>query len=280
MNNKRNLVSALLGGGWLAALVWWERRRALRSMSDSKIKRDARNLALAAAAGVTMQLLEFPVAFCLARQACKKRRGLLQLAPLPRPLHVIAAVALLDYTLYWWHILAHRVPLLWRFHQAHHLDREMDATTGLRFHFGEIALSVLFRAGQVFVIGPAPEGFTAWQSFLFACILFHHANVRLPLRAERALARFVITPRLHGIHHSVAPEEVNSNWSSGLTIWDWLHGTLRTEVRQDNIVIGVRGRRGDSDQELLNVLAVPFRDAAPVPPNPGLFVRQPMEALQ
>ncbi|MGH9608530.1 MAG: sterol desaturase family protein, partial [Bryobacteraceae bacterium] len=71
-----------------------------------------------------------------------------------------------------------------------------------------------------------------------------------------------------------------SNWSSGLTIWDWLHGTLRTEVRQDNIVIGVRGRRGDSDQELLNVLAVPFRDAAPVPPNPGLFVRQPMEALQ
>lgn len=280
MLNKTNAIRGLLFGGWVAALVWWERRCALRSMADSKIRRDARNLAVAALAGATMQVLELPVAFYLARQARNRRRGLLQLAPLPKVAHVIAAVALLDYTLYWWHVLAHRVPLLWRFHQAHHFDREMDASTGLRFHFGEIALSVIFRAGQVFVIGPNPEGFTAWQMFLFTCISFHHANVRLPLPWERALARFVITPRLHGIHHSIAPEQVNSNWSSGLTVWDWLHGTLRTEVSQDDIVIGVRGRRGDSDQELLNVLTVPFRDAASVPPNPGLVVRQSVEALR
>lgn len=262
----RALIRGLLFGGWLAGLAYWERKHALRVTADSKLRRDARNLTIAAAAGIAMQLLELPIALYLAREAGEKRRGLLQVVPLPKTARTIAEVIFLDYTLYWWHVLAHRVPLLWRFHQAHHLDREMDATTGLRFHFGEITLSVLFRAAQVFVLGVTAEGLGAWQSFLFVCILFHHANVHLPLRWERILARFVVTPRLHGIHHSVIPEEVNSNWSSGLTIWDWLHGTLRTEVRQEPIIIGVPGFRDDSDQELLNVLVLPFRDdVAPVP---------------
>jgi sterol desaturase/sphingolipid hydroxylase (fatty acid hydroxylase superfamily) len=115
--------------------------------------------------------------------------------------------------------------------------------------------------------------------FLFACILFHHANVELPLRWERRLARFIVTPRLHGIHHSIAPEQVNSNWSSGLTIWDVLHGTLRTEVPQGTIVIGVAGRRGDRDQDLLNVLTLPFVHPAPLPPVPQEAPRQPVRAL-
>lgn len=275
------IFRGLLFGAWLAALVYWERKHALRSMADSKIKRDARNLTIAAAAGIAMQLLELPVAFYLARKASENHRGLLQLVPLPDTARTVAAVILLDYTLYWWHVLAHRIPLLWRFHQAHHLDREMDVTTALRFHFGEVTLSVLFRAAQVAVLGTTPEGLMAWQSFLFVCILFHHANVRLPLRWERMLARFVITPRLHGIHHSIAPTEVNSNWSSGLTIWDWLHGTLRTEVPQETIVIGVAGYRGDSDQELLNVLTLPFHEeAAPVPPMTFTPVREPVSELR
>ena len=274
------MISGLLFGGWLAALVYWERKRALRSTADSKIKRDARNLVIAAAAGVPVQLLELPLAFYLARKANERQRGLLYIVPMPKAARTIAAVVLLDYTLYWWHVLAHRVPLLWRFHQAHHLDREMDATTALRFHFGEISLSVLFRAAQVLVLGPTPAGLRAWQSFLFVCILFHHANIRLPLVWERVLARFVVTPRLHGIHHSVAPEEVNSNWSSGLTVWDWLHGTLQTEVPQETIIIGVEGYRDDSDQELLNVLTLPFREAAAVPPIPQHVLRQPIAALQ
>ncbi len=280
MMSGRNPKRALLLSGWLAALIWWERRRALRASADSKIRRDVRNLAVAATAGAARQVLELPVAFFLAKQASEKHRGLLQLLPLPKIACTIAAVALLDYTLYLWHVLTHRVPLLWRFHQAHHLDREMDATTGLRFHFGEIALSILFRAAQVFVLGPTPAGLAAWQFFLFSCILFHHANIRLSLDWERRLARLIVTPRLHGIHHSVAPEEVNSNWSSGLTVWDWLHGTLRTDVPQETIVIGVAGHRNDSDQELLNALTVPFRDAAPVSPMPPWMRRQPINALR
>ena len=207
-----NSVQALIVGGWVVTLLWLERRRALRHNVDNKIVRDVRNLAVAAGAGIVMQTLEAPVAFRLARAAEEKRCGLAQWLPFPPLARGLIAVVLLDYTLYLWHVLTHRVPFLWRFHQVHHIDREMDASTALRFHFGEIAISVPFRIGQVLLIGPSRMSFALWQMFLMICILFHHSNVRLPIAVERRLARLVITPRLHGIHHSIAVEEMNANW--------------------------------------------------------------------
>ncbi len=279
-NPLPNAVRGLIIGGWIAALVWWERRRALRRVVDSKIQRDARNLAVAAGAGVVMQFVEAPLAFALAEWCEKTHSGLLQQVPVSGLARGAAAIVLLDYTLYLWHVLTHRIPLLWRFHRAHHIDREMDATTALRFHFGEMALSVGFRAAQVVTIGPAPMAFAVWQMFLFVCILFHHSNVRLPLQWERLLARIVVTPRLHGIHHSIVPQEVNSNWSSGLTVWDWLHGTLRTDTPQERIVIGVAGFLSDSEQRLGNVLSAPFRDGAAVPAATARGIRQPISQLE
>jgi sterol desaturase/sphingolipid hydroxylase (fatty acid hydroxylase superfamily) len=273
-------VRALVVGTWLAALVWWERRSALRPTVDSKMERDVRNIAIAALAGAVVQFIEVPVAFGLAQQVQSRRWGLIQQLPGPPVARAIVAIVLLDYTLYLWHVLTHRVPLLWRFHEVHHIDREMDATTALRFHFGEVAISVLFRAAQVLTIGPAPVAVASWQIFLFLCILFHHSNVRLPLAWERRLARVIITPRLHGIHHSISAADMNSNWSSGLTVWDCLHGTLRTRVPQNSIVVGVEGHLGDSDQRLSNVLMLPFRESADVPEMPEHAVRQPLSALK
>jgi sterol desaturase/sphingolipid hydroxylase (fatty acid hydroxylase superfamily) len=274
-----NSIRVAVLGGWVAGLLWWEYRRSLRRVLESKLKRDIRNLTVAALAAAAMQFIEVPVAIAITMRAEQKHSGLLQMPPAPGWVKLIAAILLLDYTLYLWHRLTHRVPLLWRFHQVHHVDREMDATTALRFHFGEIALSVAFRAAQVWLIGPTPASYAAWQSFLFFCIMFHHANIRLPLIWERRLARLVVTPRLHGIHHSVVPEEVNSNWSSGLTVWDWLHGTLRTSVPQDSIIIGVEGLRGDQEQQLWKVLALPFRAAAGVTPMPASGLSDPISAL-
>src|SRR5581483_8455279 len=182
----------------------------------NKLRRDVRNLVIAVPAGAAMQMLEMPVALKLSKITQHRRWGLLPRLYLPPRVAMLSGILLLDYTLYWWHYLTHRVPALWRFHHVHHVDQEMDATTALRFHFGEIAISVAFRAAQIAVIGVSPMTLAVWQVFLFLCILFHHSNVCLPLACERILARFVVTPRLHGIHHSIAPKEVNSNWSSGL----------------------------------------------------------------
>jgi sterol desaturase/sphingolipid hydroxylase (fatty acid hydroxylase superfamily) len=241
------------------ALLWWiERKRPLRPTVEPPPRRHARNLTIAALAAVTVHVAERPLVEPLADRVEARRWGLLKRAPLPRWLETVAGLVLLDYTLYLWHVLVHRVPALWRFHAVHHVDLDLDASTAVRFHAGELLISVPWRAMQVCIIGVSPATLTLWQRLLLIEILFHHSNVRLPQRLERALSRLVVTPRLHGIHHANRELIRNVNWSSGLTVWDWLHGTLRDDIPQDEIVIGVEGFHDPRDVTLPRVLAMPF----------------------
>jgi sterol desaturase/sphingolipid hydroxylase (fatty acid hydroxylase superfamily) len=219
--------------------------------------------AVAATAGLALSITEAPAAHFLTRWVARNRFGLVFL--LPRPLRLPASVLLLDYTLYLWHVFTHKVPLLWRFHKAHHADLDLDASTALRFHFGEMLASVPFRCAQIVVIGVTPRAFAAWQTFLFLAILFHHSNWRLSPRTDRALSTVLVTPRLHGIHHSIAETEVNSNWSSGLSWWDKLHGTYRDDVPNEEITIGVDGLLEPDQVTLGRVLAMPFSRPALLP---------------
>jgi sterol desaturase/sphingolipid hydroxylase (fatty acid hydroxylase superfamily) len=148
---------------------------------------------------------------------------------------------------------------------VHHVDRDLDASTALRFHAGELALSIPWRAMQIAAIGVPPTALRLWQNLVLISILFHHSNVELPIAVERLVARFVVTPRLHGIHHSSVPEEMDSNWSSGLTVWDCLHGTLRVDVPQQAITIGVAAYPALADVTLGNSFALPFIAQRPTP---------------
>jgi sterol desaturase/sphingolipid hydroxylase (fatty acid hydroxylase superfamily) len=198
----------------------------------------------------------------------RRRWGLVKWLRLPLWLEVCAAVVLMDYTLYLWHVLTHRVPLLWRFHAVHHIDLDMDASTAIRFHFGELMLSTPWRVAQVVAIGTSPLALSIWQTALLASILFHHSNLQLPLDVERRLSRVIVTPRMHGIHHSALRRETESNWSSGLSAWDWLHRTLRLNVPQLEITIGVPGFRSTDAVGLAKMLALPF-DAGVSLADPG-----------
>ncbi len=263
-------LGAVLTLGTFAALVWLENRRPLRGAVESKLRRNARNLAVATLGAVSVQLAENPVVRPLSRLVEQRRVGLLQLVRLPTWVEIPLALALLDYTLYLWHVLTHRAPFLWRFHQVHHADLDMDASTALRFHFGELVVSVPWRAAQVLAIGVCPFALSLWQTALLLEIMFHHSNVELAPAVEARLAKFVVTPRLHGIHHSIVDDEVNSNWSSGLTIWDWLHRTLRRDVPQNSITIGVPAFLDPAEVQLGEVLEMPFvrqRDPQFLPPR-------------
>lgn len=113
------------------------------------------------------------------------------------------------------------------------------------------------------LIGVSPRSLAIWQQALFISILFHHSNVELPIEVERRLNRFIVTPRMHGIHHSIVRAETDSNWSSGLTVWDWLHGTLNLNVPQQEITIGVPAYREAEDVKLTNLLKLPFIEHPP-----------------
>lgn len=272
-----SLMVGAFGLLWLA-----ERRRPLRRAVEPKPVRETRNLALAVAAAAALQLVERPVVAPLTKLVERRGWGLLKRVRLPRWIEAALAVVLLDYTLYIWHVLTHRVPFLWRFHVAHHVDLDLDASTGLRFHFGELAISTAWRATQVALIGVSPLSLSVWQTFLFLCVLFHHSNVRLPFKVERKLNLLIVTPRMHGIHHSTVREETDSNWSSGLTVWDWLHGTLRLNVPQDEITIGVPSYRKPEEVGLVEILKMPFGEQRPTwtLPGDGQPARMPLPIAQ
>jgi len=244
--------------GTFVLLVWLERRRPLRKRTEPVLPHSARNFVLAALGALATVLIEAPLIQPLARLVEERHWGLTGMFQLQGVVAALAALVLMDYTFYWWHVLLHRVPGLWRFHAVHHVDLDLDASTALRFHFGEILLSVPWRAAQVLIIGLSPWMFSLWQVWFALCVMFHHSNVRLPLRGERLLNRLLVTPRMHAVHHSRVEAETNSNWSSGLTCWDWLHGTLQINVPQENIEIGVPAFPDAQAVGLPAILAMPF----------------------
>jgi sterol desaturase/sphingolipid hydroxylase (fatty acid hydroxylase superfamily) len=258
-----------LAVGSFLLLNWLERGRPLRGSTQPKLKREIRNVAVAGLGAVAVQLTEIPLVLSLLEPVQRLRLGILNQLKLPLWMALPAALLLMDYTYYVWHILLHRVPLLWRFHLVHHVDLDMDSSTALRFHFGEVLLTLPFRAAQVIGIGLTPLTYSAWQIWFLLSIMFHHSNVELPVKWERRLNRFIVTPRMHGIHHSIARQETESNWSSGFTIWDRLHGTLRLNVPQREITIGVPHWRTPDSVTLPTILSLPFQPIPPVWELPG-----------
>ena len=251
--------------GWVAfglaigALYIVERLRPLRARREPGPARSGRNLAIGLLAGATTAASEWPVVAPVQRLAERHRIGVLHWLPLPRAARMVLGFLLLDYTLYLWHRFNHRVPLLWRFHAVHHIDLDLDSTTGLRFHFGELTMAAWFRAAQILILGVDRTTFRAWQQMLVVSVIFHHSNLELPIAIERRLVRFLVTPRMHGIHHSTRAAETDANYSSLLSCWDRLHRSLKLNVAQASITIGVPGFARPEDVTLVESLAVPFR---------------------
>lgn len=253
-------ITGPLVAGAFVALLLLELRRPLRRSRESKPLRQARNFAIAGVGAVAMIAAETPIIQPLTNAIALRRWGLLGSLNLPLWAEVAAALVLMDYTFYIWHWMMHRLPFLWRFHAVHHVDLDLDVSTAARFHFGELLISVPWRAAQVAIIGLTPLTFSIWQLGFALCVLFHHSNVRMPGGVERLVNILLVTPRMHGIHHSAVQQETDSNWSSGLTVWDWLHGTLRLNIPQETITIGVPAYEDPRLVTLPKALAMPFQE--------------------
>jgi sterol desaturase/sphingolipid hydroxylase (fatty acid hydroxylase superfamily) len=164
----------------------------------------------------------------------------------------------MDLTFYYWHWLNHNICLLWRFHNVHHIDPDLDVTTSFRFHLVEILYSTAFRVLQVLVLGVAPLSYAIYGTIFMCATMFHHSNIRFPIGLERVFNKIIVTPRMHGIHHSAVKSETNSNYSVIFRWWDWLHKTLVLNVPQQAIQIGVPAYKKQEDNRLWSLLKMPF----------------------
>lgn len=200
-----------------------------------------------------------PASLSAIRWSAQAPFGLLNWLAGPTWFQIVTGFLLLDLSFYYWHRLNHEVPFLWRFHNVHHLDPDLDASTGFRFHFGEVALSMLFRVAQVSLIGIPMQIFLLYEFVFQLETYFHHSNLRLPRAFDWTLNFVLVTPRMHGIHHSQKREETDSNYSVVLSVWDRLHRTFRTNIPQSEIKIGVPGYSDEESNSFKNVLMAPLR---------------------
>lgn len=255
---RETLVAGAVIGGLASLLFLLERfiplRRARRPLAGRLIV----NLAFALLAFATVTLAVRPAAVAMLFWTGRVPFGLLHLPAVPKAARPLLAFLLMDLTFYWWHRANHRIRLLWRFHNVHHIDPDLDVTTAFRFHFGELAFSSAFRVAQIGLIGPSLWAYAAYEIVFQAGTLFHHSNVRLPIRCERLLNCVLVTPRMHGIHHSQVMAETNSNYSTVFPWWDRLHQTLRLNIPQAGIEIGIPAYIREEDNRLLSTLVMPF----------------------
>ena len=253
------LATTLVAVALFALLFALERFFPLRKGTRSLIGRLLVNLAVSAFTFLAAVTLVQPAAQWALRWSTDRPFGLVHLLTLPGWLELVASFLLMDLAFYYWHLANHRAPFLWRFHNVHHTDPELDVSTAFRFHFGEIALSSAFSVIQISLIGISPWAFAVYQLAFQSEVLFHHSNLRLPIRFERCLSKVLVTPRMHGIHHSQVQRENNSNFGTVFPWWDRLHRTLGLNIPQSEIVIGIPGYSRPEDNTVPNALLMPFR---------------------
>ena len=162
-----------------------------------------------------------------------------------------------DFAYYWWHRFNHTIPFLWRFHSVHHIDTHLDVTTSLRFHFGELILSLVYDVFLILIIGAQLEVYIFYKIILTSSSHFHHSNMKLPDSVNDILIYFIVTPKFHTNHHTVVETTRNANYTSILTIWDRLFFTYLDSNDIDRAHMGLENR--ELELELIGNLKKPFK---------------------
>ena len=119
---------------------------------------------------------------------------------------------LLDFVIYGEHVLFHKVPFLWRLHSVHHSDLDMDFTTALRFHFGEAIFSAITKIVIIAIFGPPVWSVILFEIVLNTSAMFNHSNFVLPKWIDAKVAKIIVTPKFHEIHHSQKISDSMSNY--------------------------------------------------------------------
>lgn len=229
-------------------------------------RRACSNLTLALVNSAMLRAVPAISAVGAAVYANHRQWGILSLLGIGGAWEFIATFVLFDLFVFGQHVLMHRIPLLWRLHETHHLDLDLDATSGVRFHPFEMLLSMVAKCLLVLALGSRSSSVAAFEALLNAASLFSHANLRIWPPLERRLRWLLVTPDWHRVHHSVDRAEQNSNFGFFLSIWDRLFRTVRDQPRvpHETLPLGLAEVRDEADAvPILALLLAPFKKRWP-----------------
>ena len=262
VGNNEATIRLGVFAGLFAVLALTEYLRPRRRLTVSKSHRWTTNLAILAIDSVLVRLLFPAAAVGVALWADASGTGLFNYLALPLWFAVVASVVVLDFAVWLSHVLSHKVPVLWRFHRMHHSDRDFDVTTAIRFHPVEIIASMVWKAGWVVLLGAPALAVILFEILLNGTAMFNHSNSKLPLRLDRLLRLFVVTPDMHRVHHSISRRETDSNYGFNLPWWDRLFGTYidQPAAGHDEMRIGLEYWQDERPIQLGWSLKVPLLD--------------------
>ena len=162
------------------------------------------------------------------------------------------------------HLANHRVRMLWRFHELHHSQEDMNVLTVFRTHpFIHVSYLIALVPGIVLVANGALP--TALLVAYGGVVAFAHSNTNLGFGP---LERIFVSPNYHRIHHQLdGPQDINLGFA--LTIWDQMFKravfptpeTIRidTGLRGRPLIVEQSGQRPRHLSVLAAQLVAPFR---------------------
>lgn len=163
--------------------------------------------------------------------------GVLNLIAAPWWVAFVVTVMIRSLVQYGFHVLCHKVPLLWRLHRVHHSDMHLDVSSAFRNHPLEMIANLAWLSLVVAICGLLPAVLAAYETVELFASMLTHANVKIPDGVERFMRPMFVTPGLHRLHHSPIQVETDSNYGNLFSIWDRLFGTLRSETIQSDAVL-------------------------------------------
>jgi len=190
--------------------------------------------------------------------------GLLNLLELPIWFTIPFTIVFFDLIIWIQHALFHRADPLWKLHRLHHTDLDIDVTSAARFHPLEIVISLGIKSALVLALGPPAVGVVLFEICLAVMAFFTHADIYIPVTADKVLRRLFVTPDMHRIHHSNIYRESYSNFGTIFSWWDRIFSLYTDEPAKGQLdfTIGLNEYREPKRLHFLNLLIQPFNDRA------------------
>lgn len=173
------------------------------------------------------------------------------LSPMAITAAAIGFLFLHDCINYWAHVLFHKVPLLWSFHQVHHSAEVLTPAAAYRVHPVEIIGFAAMQAPAVGLSAVFYENILGRDQqismifgvsiigFVLALLGTHLRHSHIWFSYGPVLNRVFMSPAHHQIHHSIDPRHWNKNFSVKLAIWDAFFGTLYVPREAETLQVGL-----------------------------------------
>jgi len=140
----------------------------------------------------------------------------------PVAVQVLFFLVVHDFYIYWFHRAQHHSKLLWRTHEAHHSNKEVDWLAGTRSHSLEILINQTVEFAPIVILGANPIVVPIKALLDAVWGMYIHSNIDV----RSGKLQYVINgPEMHQWHHSNDRAVFYANYSTKFAIWDWLFGT-------------------------------------------------------